>query len=118
MNIADFVWSIVGIISFLLFLIFHKRLRPTPFWGKLHPTDAWAIPQIAFAGAITGSIIHSWTQGKQADFSALLSAVVYTTTAIIMTILAHRAKSSTPKENQSDDIDQQITKSSSKCCND
>lgn len=115
MNSFDIVLSIVGIISFFLFVIFYKRLRPTRFFGdKVHPADVWAMWQAVFAGPRTAELIRSWIRGNRVDFSPLLSAVVLVTTGIIMLILAHRTKSSTLDEHLSEDIDKQITKLSNK----
>ena len=114
MNPVYLVCLIVVIISFILFLMFHKRLRPTPFWGELHPADGWTVLHGLLMGGPLGSAIHRWTEGKEPGFSALLFAVVYAATTLVMLILAHRTKSSTPKENQSDDIHKQVAKPSNK----
>lgn len=111
MNSFDIVLSIVGIISFFLFVIFYKRLRPTRFFGgKIHPADVWAMWQVVFAGPRTAELIRRWIHGNQVDFSPLLSIVVLVTTGIIMLILGRRAKSSTLDKSLLEDIDKQVTK--------
>lgn len=115
MTSFDAVLSIMGVVSFLLFLIFYKRLKPGPFWGKVHPREFWAVLHFASAGSRAGTMIMAMYQGRHVEiFSALINVAVFAVTGVIMMRLASKAEIMSLSDRLSDDIDKDVKKISSK----
>lgn len=108
-NLIDVVWSALGIISFLLFLIFYKKMKPDPFWGKSHPAEAWFICQIAFAGPRVAALILELIRGNNTHIPWLfMSIIILIVTGIVMMILGRGAKKATWDQHLTKDIDEKM----------
>jgi len=115
MNSFDAVFSIMGVISFLLFLIFYKRLKKSPFWGKVHPRGFWAMLHLIAPGSRIGTMIVALYEGRHVEIlSAMMHITVFTVTGIIMMRLANRAEIVSLNGKLSEDIDKDVRKLSSK----
>ena len=115
MTSFDAVLSSMGVISFLLFLIFYKRLKPSSFWDKGHPRPFWTMLHFALSGSRTATLIIAMYQGRHVEiFSALITVVVFAATGTIMMRLASRAETMSLNDRLSDDIDKDVKRISSK----
>lgn len=111
MNSFDLVLLIMAVVSFLMFLVFYKRLKTSPFWGKVHPRWFWANTQFFVAGPRAGILISKLIRGRHVNsISALMSITVFIVTGIIMMKLASRADIVSLNEKISEDIDNNARK--------
>lgn len=99
MSLFEILVSLVGIVSFCLFLIFYKKIKPSSFWGKTHPANFWAMAQVVLGGSRLGGRIAGWIKRTDTDYEPILSIVVFTVTGVIMVILARKAVVAKLKEN-------------------
>ncbi|MGB3477873.1 MAG: hypothetical protein WBB67_01790 [bacterium] len=111
MSSFDIAWSILGIISFLFFMLFYKRLKPGPFWGKMHPAETWAMGQLIFGSPRAGTLTYELIKGNDVNIlSILISIGVFALTGIFMMILARKLKQKTLSKGLKDNIDEYLEK--------
>jgi hypothetical protein len=108
MTSFNIAWSLLGITSFVLYLIFYKKLKPSPFWGKWHPANFWATTHLMLSIPQARDIIGIF-KGKQMDISTLLSFALIAATGIIMVILAGRVTSMELQKRLADEIEKRTT---------
>jgi len=88
---AFFIGSIIlGCISFVMFLLFYKKLKPVQLLGNIGPAFSWII--IHF---IIGIILRTWRDSTPFDYKIMynnIGLIFFITTSCIMWYLARKLK--------------------------
>jgi hypothetical protein len=99
--INEIIVTLIGCVSFILFLIFHHRLaykqynkQPTILWF-------WSNIHIFFGTARFGIRIRKWINGTDTDFEPVLMIVVFIVTGTIMLLLTRKVEKVDSKKLES-----------------
>lgn len=102
------IFDLVGLISFIFFLIFYKRLKMTRFWAGREPAWFWAFMQFLWGVVLLGGNTRKWLNGSEKDFSILLVIIFYLLTGGIMWYLYNNFEKEKKIEEAKKLIDEKI----------
>jgi multisubunit Na+/H+ antiporter MnhG subunit len=85
--LGELIFSLVGIISFVLFVIFYQRIEVVRIVRTTN-VEFWAFMHMLFGMVILGTRIRAWIEGSGKDYGLILVIVVIVVTGAIMLRLA------------------------------
>jgi len=85
--LGELIFSLVGIISFVLFIIFYQRIEVVRILRTTN-VECWAFMHMLFGISMLGTRIRAWIAGSGKDYGLILVVVVFVVTGAIMLRLA------------------------------